>query len=89
MKIRTAQQMRGTESIRPQEVRTAQQTQATESIRLHEGPNADAVIGDSGSTLYNRPDTRVASRDALQRLLEVLVAGLNARSHVRTPPMQI
>jgi hypothetical protein len=67
----------------------AQQTRATESTRLQEGPDADAMTMDSGSTLCNRLDAKVASPNALQCLLEVLVACLDARSQVRTLPMQI
>jgi hypothetical protein len=53
------------------------------------GPDANALTADAGSTLCNRPDARVASPNALQCLLEVLVAGPDARDQVRTPPMQI
>jgi len=67
----------------------AQQTQATESTHPQEGSDVDVMTADGGSTLYNRPDARVASSDALQWFHKVLVVGPDARSQVRTPPMQI
>jgi hypothetical protein len=67
------------ESIRLQGVRMVQETQATKSTRLQEGLDANAMIVDSGSTLCNRSDAKVASPDALKWLLEVLVAGPDAR----------
>jgi len=73
-----AQRKQATDSIRLQEVWTAQQTRAIESTRLQESPDVDAMTVDSGSTLCNRPDARVASPDALQCLLEVLIATPNA-----------
>jgi len=69
-----SEQRSAIESIRLQEVRTAQQTWAIESTRLQEGPEADAMTANNGSTLCNRLDARVASPDALQWLLKVLVA---------------
>jgi len=78
MKVWTAQQTRGTESILLQEVRTAQQMWATESTRLQDGSDADVMTADSRSTLCNRPDARVAGLNTLQFLPEVLVAGPNA-----------
>jgi hypothetical protein len=78
MKARTAQRMRAIESIHLQEVWTAQQMQATESTRLQWDLEADAMAADSGSTLCNRLDTRVASSNAFRCLLEVLVANPDA-----------
>jgi hypothetical protein len=66
MKVQTAQQTRAMESIRLQEVWMAQQMRTTESTHLQEDPAADAMTANSGSTLCNCPDTRVASPDALQ-----------------------
>jgi hypothetical protein len=61
------------ESRSPMKVRTVQRMRATKSIRLQDGPDADAMIADSGSILCNCLDARVTGSDALQRFLEVLV----------------
>jgi len=63
--------------------------QAIESTRLQGGSNADAMTADRGSILCNRPNARVASPNMLQCFHEVLVAGPDAKSQVRTPPMKI
>jgi hypothetical protein len=44
----------------------AQMTRATERKILQEGPDSNALIGNVGSSLYNRLDARVACLDALQ-----------------------
>jgi hypothetical protein len=51
---------------------------------MQEGSDADTMIAEGGSTLCNLPDDRVASLNARQCLLEVLVASLNTKSQVRT-----
>jgi hypothetical protein len=71
MKVRLAQLMLKSESRSPEEVRTAKQTRATESTCLHEDSDANVMTADSGSTLCNCQDARVASPDALQFLPEV------------------
>jgi hypothetical protein len=89
MKFRTAQQTLKSERKSPEGVWTDQQTRATESKSLHEGPDTNILTADAGSILCNHPNGKVASPNALQSLLEVLVVDPDARSQVRTPPKQI
>jgi len=78
-------------------VRTAQQTLKSEIKSLErslDGPtdmttNPNALTANDRSSLCNRSDARVASPNALQCSLEVLVAGPNTRDQVRTQPIQI
>jgi hypothetical protein len=89
MKVRTAQQTLKSEIKSLERSLDGPTYMTTKSTSLQEGPDPNALTANDRSSLCNRSDARVASPNALQCSLEVLVAGPNTRDQVRTQPIQI